>query len=104
MLRLTFRRHGGAIHKLHSRSLESPELLHRLRQSLLGSAELNHARLQVVQCTLNQTVLLLVMRQEEMPQRMLYHDQVLNVVSTERTCLMDFLIDLPCSKPWDFLK
>jgi hypothetical protein len=65
-------------HELHGRSFKSSELLHCLVQSLLGPTELNHAGLQIVQCALDQTVLLLVVRQEEMPQGMLYHNDLSN--------------------------
>lgn len=49
----------------------SAELFHGLDKTTAGLAKLNHAGLQIVQWTLHETVLLLVVRQEVVPKRML---------------------------------
>ena len=47
------------------------ELIHSLDERAARLAELNHAWLQVIERAFDQTVLLLVVGQEVMPQRML---------------------------------
>ena len=47
------------------------ELVHGLRQCAARLAELNHAGLQVVQSAFDKAILLLVVRQEIVPERVL---------------------------------
>jgi hypothetical protein len=48
-----------------------PELVHRFPKRPSRLAELDHARLQITKRALNQSVLLLVVRQEVMPEGVL---------------------------------
>ena len=48
------------------------ELVHRLSEGATWLAELNHTRLQIVEWPFDEAVLLLVMCQEVVPERVLY--------------------------------
>lgn len=65
--------HGvrSGLHVVARVGLMPAELLHRFAKRTAGFAELDHARLQVAQRALNEAVLLLVVRQEVMPERVL---------------------------------
>ena len=81
--------------------LMTAKLVHGLSKSAPRLAELNHTGLKVVQHPFNEAVLLFVMGQEVMPERML-HAKGCVYQQSEGNAEMQRV--LPCSGPWGFLK
>lgn len=62
---------AAAVDELASVSVELAELVHRLFECAPGLAELDETRLQVAERALDEARALLVVREEEVPERML---------------------------------